>query len=245
MVWHHRRSSIRAYWRQQRGYGRAEALLEKKWPEKYQAPGSIRWGGRAYGRGLHVSWGSPARIYHGSWGVAPFQALYQPSPTVLRSIPLMPEWYLILGGLLVVSLLGMSWRPLAWTALLFAAGAAVTVLQAGRGAPERFSPCPRSRQERWQLFATIMVLYMVQPMARLTGRIRNGLTPWRQHVWVRPASPRTKIMKIWRTHRREPEKILRALEGACADTVRSCTAAAILTAGIWKCAPAWPGVPDC
>src|SRR6266540_3752802 len=35
VVWHHRRNSIRAYWRQQRGYGRAEALLERKWPERY------------------------------------------------------------------------------------------------------------------------------------------------------------------------------------------------------------------
>ncbi|HEX9823359.1 MAG TPA: glycosyltransferase, partial [Actinomycetota bacterium] len=27
VVWHHRRSSVRAYWRQQKGYGKAEALL--------------------------------------------------------------------------------------------------------------------------------------------------------------------------------------------------------------------------
>src|SRR5437667_132830 len=31
MVWHHRRNSVRAYLRQQKGYGKAEALLEKKW----------------------------------------------------------------------------------------------------------------------------------------------------------------------------------------------------------------------
>src|SRR5260221_10124466 len=35
MVWHHRRNSVRAYWRQQKNYAKAEALLEKKWPEKY------------------------------------------------------------------------------------------------------------------------------------------------------------------------------------------------------------------
>src|SRR6185503_10024926 len=37
MVWHHRRNSLRAYWKQQKGYGKAEALLEAKWPEKYNA----------------------------------------------------------------------------------------------------------------------------------------------------------------------------------------------------------------
>src|SRR5438045_7861783 len=52
MVWHHRRNSVRAYWRQQRGYGRAEALLERKWPERYNAAGHIRWAGRLYGNGL-------------------------------------------------------------------------------------------------------------------------------------------------------------------------------------------------
>ena len=41
MVWHHRRNSIRAYWRQQQGYGKAEALLEKKWPEKYNVVGTL------------------------------------------------------------------------------------------------------------------------------------------------------------------------------------------------------------
>src|SRR6266545_40214 len=35
MVWHHRRNSVGAYWRQQVGYGRAEAMLERKWPERF------------------------------------------------------------------------------------------------------------------------------------------------------------------------------------------------------------------
>ena len=30
LVWHHRRDRVRSYWRQQRGYGKAEALLEAK-----------------------------------------------------------------------------------------------------------------------------------------------------------------------------------------------------------------------
>src|SRR5205823_4327868 len=51
-VWHHPRRSVRAYWRQQRGYGRAEAMLERKWPEKYNGPGHVTWSGRVYGQGL-------------------------------------------------------------------------------------------------------------------------------------------------------------------------------------------------
>src|SRR5215203_4679232 len=46
VVTHHRRKSIRTYWRQQWGYGKAEAQLEKKWPEKYNSAGHVSWSGR-------------------------------------------------------------------------------------------------------------------------------------------------------------------------------------------------------
>ena len=52
MDWHHRRNSLKMYWRQQQGYGKAEALLEEKWPEKYNAAGHFSWSGRLYGKGL-------------------------------------------------------------------------------------------------------------------------------------------------------------------------------------------------
>ena len=34
------------------GYGKAEALLEEKWPERYNALGHLEWTGRLYGRGF-------------------------------------------------------------------------------------------------------------------------------------------------------------------------------------------------
>src|ERR1041384_4255860 len=52
VVWHHRRNVISAYWRQQKGYGKAEALLEAKWPEKYNSAGHHTFEGRLYGSGL-------------------------------------------------------------------------------------------------------------------------------------------------------------------------------------------------
>ncbi|PYO89494.1 MAG: glycosyl transferase, partial [Gemmatimonadetes bacterium] len=79
LVWHHRRNSARTYWSQQIGYGRAEAMLERKWPEKYNGPGHVRWAGRIYGAGITrlLGWRRP-RVYHGVWGGAPFQSLYEP-----------------------------------------------------------------------------------------------------------------------------------------------------------------------
>src|SRR5439155_21514058 len=52
IVWHHRRRTVSAYWRQQLQYGRAEAMLERKWPEKYNAVGHLTWNGRLYGKGF-------------------------------------------------------------------------------------------------------------------------------------------------------------------------------------------------
>ncbi len=51
IVWHHRRNSVKAYWKHQKGYGKAEALLEQKWPEKYYVLGYLKWNGRLYGKG--------------------------------------------------------------------------------------------------------------------------------------------------------------------------------------------------
>ena len=36
------------------------------------------------------------RVYQGVWGSAPFQSLYQPAAGTLLSLPLMPEWYLLI-----------------------------------------------------------------------------------------------------------------------------------------------------
>ena len=44
-VWHFRRNTVKAYYGQQRGYGRAEAALYLKYPERFNALGQIKWRG--------------------------------------------------------------------------------------------------------------------------------------------------------------------------------------------------------
>src|SRR5256712_2868490 len=113
MVWHHRRNSIRAYWRQQLGYGRAGAMLERKWPEEYNRPGYVPLAGRLYGPGRA---GAPpwrrARGYHGILGVAPYQSLYEPAAGVLGSLPQMPDWHLATAIVAGIAALGFTWAPL-------------------------------------------------------------------------------------------------------------------------------------
>ena len=148
MVWHHRRNSLRAYWRQQVGYGRAEALLEQKWPEKYNAAGHVAWAGRLYGKGLAETLGwRPGRIYHGVWGSALFQRMYDRAPGTLASLPLMPEWYLCVLVLAVLGGLGAVWAPLRLVWPLLAAAVGLPVLQAARAARQaQFASAPATRR---------------------------------------------------------------------------------------------------
>ena len=180
MVWHHRRNSIVRYWKQQQGYGKAEALLAQKWPEKYNAAGHLTWAGRLYGRG----WTEPlgrwrARIYQGTWGSAPFQSLYEPHPTTLASLPLMPEWYLLLFFLGGLALLSPFWAPLRMAVPLFLLALGIPMIQAWLSARRAlFHGGPRGRT-RLKLQAITAFLHLIQPLARLIGRLRHGLSPWR------------------------------------------------------------------
>ncbi len=172
LVWHHRRNSLRAYWRQQRGYGKAEALLERKWPEKYNSAGHLSWAGRLYGAGVIRIVGGRQHVYHGTWNSAPFQSLYQAAAPLWQALPQMPEWYfvnLLLGAL---CLAGLIWKPLFWTAPLLAFCVLVPVAQAVVSGWSSGVSTPR-------LKILTIALYAIQPIARLWGRLAHGLTPWR------------------------------------------------------------------
>src|SRR5205814_7323955 len=141
MVWHHRRNSVRAYLRQQKGYGKAEALLERKFPEKYNAAGHLKWAGRVYGI-PYVRWRA-GRIYHGIWGLAPFQSLYEPGPGMIDSLLMMPEWYLLVAVLGLLSLLGLHWSPLKLSFLLLVLAVGGPLVQACRCAAHVSLSCSR------------------------------------------------------------------------------------------------------
>ncbi|TKB79772.1 MAG: glycosyltransferase, partial [Nitrospira sp.] len=198
MVWHHRRNSVRAYWRQQKGYGKAEALLERKWPEKYQVSGNATWGGRMYGKGLLPALGGRTRIYHGTWGAAPFQSLYQPALGFWQSLPMMPEWYLLILGSAMLSALGVFWHPLLGAAPFLIAAVMVSAVQAVRGgARASFTTPTASHWQRAWMRTLTTGLYLLQPFARLSGRLRCGLTPWRIHAPVGASFPLPRRVKLW------------------------------------------------
>jgi GT2 family glycosyltransferase len=125
IVWHHRRFTLRAFLKQQDGYGEAESLLRFKHLIFFGPTGSAKWRGQIYGVPRSTWFISRPVIYHGIFGEGFFQSIY-PTPesevaAYLRSI----EWfaltiflfglgiflpalrivpYLMLGGTLCVAL---------------------------------------------------------------------------------------------------------------------------------------------
>jgi len=220
VVLHHRRGTVSGYLRQQRGYGRAEAMLERKWPERYSAGGHVSWTGRIYGDGTPRA---PAgqnrwRVYHGTWNSAPFQGLYEPGHRGLDAVMLMPEAYLAIGCLTLLVVLGAAWSPLlvllpvllAVTGLL--AVRAITISLQGR------LPTPGlSRTQRAQRRALAVTLHLLQPLLRLDGRLRHGLTPWRRRGRPGRVAPLRRDVLQWHEEWQDPFAELDGLQARLVD----------------------------
>ncbi|MFK7909325.1 MAG: glycosyltransferase [Akkermansiaceae bacterium] len=73
-VWHRRRTTLWRYFKQQYGYGKAEALLMRDHPEKFVRGGGARWQGKVYSGGAMTAQSGDV-IYHGPMGTAPYQQL--------------------------------------------------------------------------------------------------------------------------------------------------------------------------
>ena len=212
MVWHHRRNSIRAYWKQQHNYGKAESFLEKKWPEKYNLAGHVTWAGRVYGNGHQYKAWSQGRIYHGVWGSAPFQSIYQSPAGALESWLSMPEWYLAVAALLPIVALGFLWFPLFYAlpflGLVLYAPIFQAVISSSRVC---FSPARRSPLEWVKLRTVTALLHLLQPLARLSGRLRSGLTFWR-YKGSGFVMPWPRKFAVWTERWRDPNERLKAFE---------------------------------
>lgn len=170
-VWHHNRPTWRGYLRQQLSYGRSEALVESRHPDRFTPLRTARWRGRIY-----ESF-SPAvtrqRIYRGTYGSAAFQSVYRsggdrmaiahqagiPAALALVATAPLALLHLTLGIPAVAGLLF----------LLFLGGLDLTRAQAPRGL--------RSGVLRFR--AGVVALGFLQPIVRLWGRWHAGRTAWR------------------------------------------------------------------
>lgn len=171
VVWHHRRGSLRSYVKQQYGYGLAEAILDRKWPEEFGVAAEISW----YGRGIARALGCRrTRLYHSAGEVG---------WRFWRSLPSMPEWYVLLAGLGVLALLGSRSAPLAVAAAPFVVGMLASCVQAVvSGARADFPYATRTLPVRCCMHVVTAVLHVACPLAWLAGRVAAGLT--RRHLFA-------------------------------------------------------------
>lgn len=169
LVWHHRRPGLRPYLKQQRGYGRAEALVEARHPDRFTPTGTARWRGHIYNSSAPATplRSSRQRIYRGPYGTAPFQSIYRGGDHLRDlvhqvGVPLAGLVLLTAPfGLLHIALAVPAAVALAFLLVLLAVDTAAT--QPPRG-------LTRSRL-RFRL--AVAAMHILQPLARWWGRVQH------------------------------------------------------------------------
>ena len=185
LVWHRHRRSVRAYWRQQVGYGEAETQLMGNHPERF-LNGHAVWKGRIYSPLPFVRAISRVRVNAGVWGTAAFPSVYSAHIPSMTYVPHLMEWQVgsVLLGVAAAAAFRFGQPAFGIAAAAAAAsGIAITVWKCiGYGRRTELRGLARigpwgARASRALYRATIAWLHLVQPAARGWGRLRGRLWP--------------------------------------------------------------------
>jgi len=161
-VWHHRRRTLGAYLRQQRGYGHAEALLMRDHPDRFGPTGGARWRGAIYGDSTPADDLSEGSIFHGPLGTGLFQGIYQHTrPCALSGFSS------ILWLLLALPPLILGWWWLSCIILGLSIAAALCQRAILPQPPHALT---------WRGEAQLLLLCWLQPLVRESARLRGMIT---------------------------------------------------------------------
>jgi GT2 family glycosyltransferase len=167
-VWHYRRSTIRAYVKQQHGYGEAESMLVRKHPEYFNTFGGSVWRGRIYTASKFGVLLRPPIIYRGSFGSAGFQFLYASQPAFSLMLCTSLEYQVLVALPLWILCATFHYLlPLAVTSLALSAGVCIA---AGVQAE-----LPRKKIHWWSR-PLVATLFFLQPIVRGWARYQGRLT---------------------------------------------------------------------
>jgi hypothetical protein len=132
----------------------------------------------------------------------------------VASLALIPEWVVLNALLSFLTLLGLTWRPLLFAFPLLAVSSGLPLLFAIRSAAyASFVTKPVAGLGHLHLRALVTILHLVQPAARLWGRLSHGLTPWRRVRLDRLCSPLPQEAEIWSESWHPHEHYVQRLEG--------------------------------
>src|SRR3954471_2315279 len=178
LVWPHHRASLRAYWKQQVGYGEGETWLMAHHPEKF-LDGHMLWRGRIYSPLPFVRSLFGTRVNAGVWGTAAFPSVYRTDVHPFAFLPHSIRWQVISSVLTIAGLGVAGTRNHSWAAtLLLGSGliglAATVAKNIAYAMRSEVDSLPGSSV--WYR-AAVAYLHFLQPLARVRGRIRGVLSP--------------------------------------------------------------------
>ncbi|HEY2017233.1 MAG TPA: hypothetical protein VGH38_27195, partial [Bryobacteraceae bacterium] len=112
--------------------------------------------------------------------------------------------------LALLTLVGLQplWPPLAYAGVLLMVAMLAPTLHVLKTAGHEFHGLSR----RYRLLT--MALHLVQPVARLSGRLNHGLTPWRSTGESSWRNPLPEVLQQWSEQWHSSEDWLAELEGA-------------------------------
>lgn len=212
MVWHFRRNTVKAYIKQQMGYGAAEALLYFKHPYRFNLLGQSKWLGRIYGDLEHSLFLPRSVIYYGTFGRSLFQTLYEAPASVFAYLPFTLEWNVVGAVLLLGSIDAGAYALLGAMPLLIAFSAALATAWRARVDP---------RYDDWRSRLLVAGLTYLGPLARSWERYRmrlEGMRTVERVVFAAPSQPprldwRTRAFALayWSESNTEKEELLQGL----------------------------------
>ncbi len=93
LVWHYRRFTLKAFLKQQEGYGEAESLLRFKHLIFFGPTGTAKWRGQIYGTPRFNWFLNRPIIYHGVFGDGFFQSIYPTPQSDIAAYLSSVEWF--------------------------------------------------------------------------------------------------------------------------------------------------------
>jgi len=221
VVFHHRRDSAKGYLRQQRGYGIAEALLANKYPGRVNELGHLSWAGVIYGKGLKQALGrSHQQIDYGVWGTGFYQSIYLKPVSGIFPLTLIPESLLVAGMFAAIGCLGVLWTPLYFSLIVAAIILTCLIIQGVYDTRSNllFAEREKNRWTRAKCWWLTLGFHLFQPIARLQGRLKGGITPHRMNPKPTFSLLHNKYLSIWSENHLLPETVLTRLEEKCEST---------------------------
>lgn len=104
IVWHYRRFTLKAFRKQQEGYGEAESMLRFKHLSFFGPTGTAKWKGQIYGAPRFTWLVNRPIIYHGVFGEGLFQSIYPTPQSDVAAYLSCIEWVVLTVFVFVLSI---------------------------------------------------------------------------------------------------------------------------------------------